>query len=467
MFKLDSTNVRQEIIGSEHGIDLDFAMSNYSRKIEDILQEIKYKEENNYPNYLWFNCYKEKEVLKEIADYAEMVKGKFDDILIIGNGTTIFGVETCLKALLKPFWNTRTKEERNNVPRIHFLKYIDPDAINEISLIKDMKRCLVLITSKDCANPAVMSIFMIAKRRLEYEVGENHRMHILVTTVRGSVLEQIAYQEGYKCFSIPENLGFNLFSGVVLLPLALAGISTEEYLNGVSDSIDLSLNSPLKENITAQTALIHHLLKMQKNKYISVLMPYSSRLGLFPKWFSYLVEERLTRDITNDNIFAPHGQICHTAQGTGDQNSLIQMLAEGPNDKQITLIKVSKFKSDKTIPEFFQYTSIGYLGGKSLSDLINAETEALKMVLIDKQRPNITLTIPEINPYEIGSLMSTIVLGVLIKSFLYNVDPFNMPQLEQMHDYTCAQLGRYGYEHTLEIMRAKQAQFTELTAPLG
>lgn len=257
-----------------------------------------------------------------------------------------------------------------------------------------------------------------------------------------------------------------MFSAVILLPLALAGISTEEYLNGVIEAIDHTLNNRLEENVTAQFALIHHLLKMQKNKYISAIMPYSTRLRLFPKWFSYLVEERLTRDVTNDNIYAPHGQICHSAQGTGDQSSLIQMLAEGPNDKQITLIKVDKFKSDNEIPDFFQYTSIGYLGGKTLTDLINAETEALKMVLIDKQRPNITLTIPEINPFEIGSFMTNIVLGVLIKSYLYNIDPFIMPQLEQMHDYTCAQLGRYGYEHTLETMRERQARFTELSAPL-
>lgn len=291
-------------------------------------------------------------------------------------------------------------------------------------------------------------------------------MHILITTVKGSGLEQIAYQEGYKCFTVPENLGFNLFSSVILAPLALSGISTEYFLNGIKDTIEIVLNTDLGKNAVAKLALIHHLLKTQKNKYVSVIMPYSTRLQLFPKWFSYLVEERLTRDINNDNIFAPHGQICHGAQGSGDQTSLIQMLAEGPNDKQITLIKVKNFRSDNTIPEFFNYTSIGYLGGKNLTDIINAETEALKMVLVDKQRPNITLTIPEINPYEIGSFMTAIVFGVLIKSYLYNINPFNMPQHEQMYDYTCAQLGRYGYEHTLELMREKLSKITALSAPL-
>ena len=101
-----------------------------------------------------------------------------------------------------------------------------------------------------------------------------------------------------------------------------------------------------------------------------------------------------------------------------------------------------------------------------MTELTNAEIEALKMTLIDKQRPNITLTLPEINPYEIGSLMASMSLGVLIKSYLYNIDPFHMPQLEQMYDYICAQLGRYGYEHTLEAMRAKQAMFTALPALL-
>ena len=51
MYKLDYTNVRQEVIGAEHGIDLDFTFSNYSQKITNILQEIKTKQESNYQNY--------------------------------------------------------------------------------------------------------------------------------------------------------------------------------------------------------------------------------------------------------------------------------------------------------------------------------------------------------------------------------------------------------------------------------
>ena len=311
-----------------------------------------------------------------------------------------------------------------------------------------------------------MSLFMIAKRRLEYEIGENYRMHMLVVTVQGSVLEQIAYQEGYKCFVVPENLGFNFYSSVSLVPMALCGISIEEFIGGIQDAIKSTLNNKLINNNTAQVALLHHYLRTQRNKYITVIIPYAERLLLMPKWFSYLVEETLSRDMSKDNEYAPHGQICYNSQGSGDQRSLLQMMAEGPNDKQITIINVERFNSDNAIPEYFKYTSIGYLGGKTLTELTNAEIEALKMTLIDKQRPNITLTLPEINPYEIGSLMASMSLGVLIKSYLYNIDPFHMPQLEQMYDYICAQLGRYGYEHTLEAMRAKQAMFTALPALL-
>lgn len=466
MYKLDYTNVRQEVIGAEHGIDLDFTFSNYSQKITNILQEIKTKQESNYQNYGWLNFGKEKDIVKEVLDYAKMVKGKFEDILVVGNGTTVFGVESSLKALLRPFWNQRCKDERDDFPRIHFLKYIDPDTINEFARTKDMKKCLFIVTSKDCANPSAMSLFMIAKRRLEYEIGENYRMHMLVVTVQGSVLEQIAYQEGYKCFVVPENLGFNFYSSVSLVPMALCGISIEEFIGGIQDAIKNTLNNKLINNNTAQVALLHHYLRTQRNKYITVIIPYAERLLLMPKWFSYLVEETLSRDMSKDNEYAPHGQICYNSQGSGDQRSLLQMMAEGPNDKQITIINVERFNSDNAIPEYFKYTSIGYLGGKTLTELTNAEIEALKMTLIDKQRPNITLTLPEISPYEIGSLMASMSLGVLIKSYLYNIDPFHMPQLEQMYDYICAQLGRYGYEHTLESMRAKQAMFTALPALL-
>ena len=146
MYKLDYTNVRQEIIGTEHGIDLDFTFSNYSQKITNILKEIKTKRDNAYPNYHWLNFGDDENIVKEVLEYVDMVRGKFEDILIVGNGTTVFGVESALKSLLKPFWNTREKDQRDNFPRIHFLKYIDPDTINEFPKIKDMKKCLFIIS---------------------------------------------------------------------------------------------------------------------------------------------------------------------------------------------------------------------------------------------------------------------------------------------------------------------------------
>ena len=108
-------------------------------------------------------------------------------------------------------------------------------------------------------------------------------------------MRQIANEEGYKTFVVPDDVGgrFSVFSAVGLVPFALVGIDIDEIVEGVK-TMDLALkNTDIFKNIAAQNALIHYLMDTKKGHYLSVMMPYSSRLKYVSDWYVQLWAESL------------------------------------------------------------------------------------------------------------------------------------------------------------------------------
>lgn len=457
MLNFENNNVRQEIIGYDNGIDLDFEFSNHAQKISEAITDLyQYEEISN-----WLNGNYQKEIIDEIQKYAEMARGKFENVLVIGLGSPVTGMKAMTQTILNPFWNSMTAEQRNNYPAIEFICNIDTDKFNNLLKIINLKKSLVIFVSKDGMEPETMSIFMVVKKLLEDEIGENYRMHIVACTKEGSLFHRIAEQEGYKCFLIPYiSVGsFAIMSTCGLLPLALAGVDINEMLKGAEDIVRQTQNTDIFTNHLAQMSLIKYLMCTQKHKNVSVLMSYSSRFKEIPVWCAQYTAEMLSKDYDKDGNLINAGKIPLSAHGCNDQNSLLQMLIEGDNNKIINIVQIEKSEGDCQIPNSFDYTPIGYLGGKSLSYLLNSEINAMKMVLTDYQRPNITITIPEISPYYIGQFMAMFMLDMVIQAYLYNINPFDKTGAENLENYICAQMGRYGYEETLREMKEKLERF--------
>lgn len=457
MLEFDFTNVCHDVIGSEHGLNIDFEFSNYSQKISDIITNI-YKEKDNFStNYPWISRYRDNVLLEEIQEYAESVKGKFDNIIVIGHGSAINGIKAIAAALLLPYWNTVNSETRNGYPLIHFLTNIDPDNINQLVSVRNLKKCLMMILSKNGTEPEVMSLFMLAKRRLEEEIGSDYREHLITCTSKGSLLYQIAHQEGYRCFEFPqENVGsFSILTPCGLLPLTLTGVNVDELLSGTRDMIEECRNPDIYKNPIAQTALLHYLSFIQKQKIISVIMSYSTRLQEIPSWCSQFKSECLLKDYDNSGRYVSVGQTPYNVHGCNDQHALLQTFLEGPNNKIINILKIGKFDTDNLIPNFFDYTSLRYLCGKNLSTLMDAEIEAMKMILTDYQRPNITVTIPKLTPYYVGQFIGLYLMNIAFQAALYNVNPYTKSGAENFQNYIYAQMGQTGYEETLREMKEK------------
>ncbi len=458
MIELCCRNVDAKIIGHENGLELEKEFAAYKDTIASIIASLNQRKDKPGQWLQWMNLGYNEETIWYVKEYASMVKDRFENILVLGIGGSALGGVALSEALLKPYWNLLSDEQREGLPKIFFLDNIDPDTMSGLLDILDLKKTLVNVITKSGSTAEIMSQFMIVKDRLEKELGDNYRYNVVATTdKRTGILRQIAEQEGYKTFVVPDDVGgrFSVFSAVGLLPLALVGIEIDPIVKGIKD-MDLALkNTDINENIAAQNALIHYLLDVKKGKNLSVMMPYSSRLKYVSDWYVQLWAESLGKNKDIDGNDVNIGPTPIKALGVTDQHSQIQLYNEGPNNKVINFIRVKEFDNTLEIPNIFEYTGLNYLGGKTINQLLNAEADSTRVALADYQRPTVTITLPKVDGYNVAQLLYMFEVQTAIAGELYGINTFNQPGVEQAKNYTYALMGRAGYEDSARVLQEK------------
>lgn len=458
MIRLNYGNVNKIVVGEENGLDIEHEFLEYKETIQNIITDLNQRKDKPGQWLQWMNLGYSEETVWYVKEFASMVRGRFDNILVLGIGGSALGGIAVTEALLKPYWNLLTNDQRDNYPKIFFLDNIDPDSIAGLLQILDLKKTLVNVITKSGSTAETMSQYMIIKDLMEKELGDDYRKNIVATTdQRIGVLRQLADQEGYKTFVVPDGVGgrFSVFSAVGLLPFALVGLNIDSIMSGIKD-MDLALkNTDIFENIAAQGALINYLMDKKLNKRISVMMPYSSRLKYVSDWYVQLWAESLGKEFNKNGEKVNIGPTPVKALGATDQHSQIQLYNEGPNDKLITFIRVDNFDNTLEIPKIFEYTGIGYLGGKTVNDLINAEADSTRVALADYSRPTMTIHIERVDEYNVAQLLYMLEVQTAIAGELYNIDTFNQPGVEQAKNYTYALMGRAGYEDSAQNLKSK------------
>ncbi len=165
-------------------------------------------------------------------------------------------------------------------------------------------------------------------------------------------------------------------------------------------------------------------------------------------WFCQLWAESLGKrhDLQGNVVNA--GSTPVRALGTTDQHSQLQLYMEGPPDKLITFLAVDKFKHHLEIPNLYpDQEALSYLGGHSLNELLRVEQQATAFNLMKAGRPNLTLHLPEINPFTIGQLIYLLEVVTVAAAFLFGVNAFDQPGVEGGKQTTYGLMGRRGFEN--------------------
>ena len=88
---------------------------------------------------------------------------------------------------------------------------------------------------------------------------------------------------------------------------------------------------------------------------------------------------------------------------------------------------------------------IGYLGGHSLQELMHVEMQGTIHALTRSRRPNLTVTVPELNAFTLGQLFMLYEIQTLFAGGLYRINPLDQPGVEAGKHAAYALLGRQAY----------------------
>jgi glucose-6-phosphate isomerase len=407
----------------------------------------------------WMDLPYQKDSVAEILAYAREVEGVYDDLLVLGIGGSALGV-TALKTALLPFYADYMSPEERRHPRLWVLDNVDPEWVAATLRLLDPARTLVAVISKSGSTTETMAQFLMVREWLQERLGDGAPCHLLaITDPEKGPLREIASAEGYRTFAIPPGVGgrFSVLSPVGLVPAALAGIDIEELLAGAAYADGLAGQRTLRENPAGMAAALQHLA-YHRGQRISVMMPYSQRLRDVADWWRQLWAESLGKKLSLMERRVHVGPTPVVALGATDQHSQIQLYVEGPPDKVISFVAVERFAEEGPIPQARPgEAEIGYLGGHSLAELINAEREATAQALTEAGRPNATYILPEVNAFTIGQFLYLLEMQTAISGLFYAVNAYDQPGVEAGKIATYALLGRPGYEAQAIELRTAQA----------
>jgi len=197
-----------------------------------------------------------------------------------------------------------------------------------------------------------------------------------------------------------------------------------------------------------------HFLYYCEGKNISVMMPYSNSLYDFADWYRQLWAKSLGKRHDNKGREIMVGQTPVKALGTTDQHSQVQLYTEGPNDKVFTFLTVEQFNHDYSIPDLHpDRPEVSYLGGRKLSELLNAERLATEIALTKAHRPNANLVFPVLDEFHLGEFIMLYEIQTVFAGKLLHINPLDQPGVEAGKIATYALMGKSGFEQELAEIR--------------
>jgi glucose-6-phosphate isomerase len=121
----------------------------------------------------------------------------------------------------------------------------------------------------------------------------------------------------------------------------------------------------------------------------------------------------------------------------------VQLYIEGPFDKVITFLSVGDYRAKVTVPVTKEKH---YLEKHTLNELIKAEEQATRVALTKQNRPNCTISIPQVNEHTIGQLFYMLELSTAYIGELLEINAFDQPGVELGKVLTYGLMGRTGFE---------------------
>ena len=390
----------------------------------------------------WPEKYDKKE-FEKIKKCAKRIQSNSDVLLVIGIGGSYLGARAIIEALTNSFYNLQNKKTRKFPQILYVGNNLNGTYINDlIKLIQDKDFSINVISkSGTTTEPAIA--FRIFRNLLEakYGIKEAQKRIYVTTDKEKGALKQLAEEEGYETFVIPDNIGgrYSVLTPVGLLPIATAGIDIDKLMQGARFAQEKYNDPNLKYNDCYKYAVARNVL-YKKKKTIEILACYNPKLHYMIEWWKQLFGESEGKNLKG--IF-PAG-----VEFTTDLHSLGQYIQEGERSLFETVIAVRRESSDiKLHFEDDNLDGLNYLADKTVNYVNNKAMLGTIQAHVDGGVPNILIKIDRLDEETIGHLIYFFEKACAMSGILLGVNPFNQPGVEKYKTNMFKLLEKPGYEN--------------------
>ena len=375
--------------------------------------------------------------ISELNRTAKQLSAISEIIVVVGIGGSYLGARAVIEALQHPFKALLPNEK---TPLLLFAgNSLGEDYHKGLMDLLDAKDYSVVVISKSGTTTEPAIAFRILKEHCEKKYGKRNAQQriVAITDERRGALKNLATQENYQTFMIPDDVGgrYSVLSPVGLLPIACAGFNIEKLLKGAKNMRNnLLQNNRYGNNMAMQYALSRYLL-YKDGKKLELLMAYEPQLFFFIEWFKQLFGESDGKG--KQGIF-PGGGILST-----DLHSVGQYIQEGERHLFETVLSVENVKSHLPIPfDNNDLDGLNYLQQKSIHEINLTAEEGTRQAHISGDVPNIRITIPEISEETLGELIYFFEFSCALSGYLSGINPFDQPGVEAYKNNMFRLLGK-------------------------
>lgn len=347
-------------------------------------------------------------------------------LVVIGIGGSYLGARAGIEMLL-PLYRNELPARARGGPKIYFLgNHLNPAVTAEILRLIEGEDVVVNVISKSGTTTEPALAFRLIRETLarRYPPAELRRRIVATTDARRGALKQLADDEGYEQFVIPDDVGgrYSVLTPVGLLPMAVAGVDVERVLAGAAAGRDFWSQPQMATNDAYRYAAWRNILA-RKGKEVELLANFDPHLHTFGEWWKQLFGESEGKD----------GKALYPASVdfTTDLHSLGQYIQEGRRILIETVLHVLEEEPPVQIPsEPRDLDGLEYLAGQSLAHVNAMAYQATVAAHQDGGVPVLQVHLAQRSPEVFGQLVFFFETACAISGYLLGVNPFDQPGVE-------------------------------------
>ena len=364
-------------------------------------------------------------------------------VIFFGTGGSSLGGQTLAQL---GGWNIPglADESQKHRPRTRFYDNLDPVTLESALGTFDLDTARFVVTSKSGGTPETLAQALAAMSAVR-AVGLEARIPDLFLGItepraagKANGLRDLFEAHGIPVLEHHTGIGgrFSGLTNVGLIPALARGLDVRAVRAGARSVVQAMMGaaSPFAFPPAVGAAVAVALAK-ERGVKMQVMMPYTDRLGRFSHWFVQLWAESLGKDGQGTAPIACVGPL--------DQHSQLQLFMDGPREHLITVVRLPTAGLGPKLPaDLTAKAGVGFLGGKTVGDLVAAQSHAVPEALGRAGRPVRTFDLDRLDEAALGALMMHCMLETILAARLMGVDPFDQPAVELAKVLTRERVGQ-------------------------